>query len=127
VGYARSINATIAAVNAWSGDGHWFLARVSSSANNGVNERKAKRCKTSAVCGLANRTDEPAKQRREKVAVIYKFKTLGELAAYFEAKAVDLRATITLNAKKREAETLKRQASIYEEVGHVLRNTIIEP
>jgi hypothetical protein len=58
------------------------------------------------------------------MSVTYKWKNLAEVAAYFEGRAVHLREQIE-SAKPKQVAELRHCAAAYEDVAHVLRNTIL--
>lgn len=67
------------------------------------------------------------------MSVTYHYKNLGELAAYFESKAVELRERATDTRSRGSTTTLRIRASLvgeasgYESAAYILRNTVIEP
>lgn len=69
------------------------------------------------------------------MSIIYKFKSLNELAAYLEGKAVDIRAQYdakepdrkTVPARERNERTRElARAGELESIAYLLRNTLIE-
>jgi hypothetical protein len=59
------------------------------------------------------------------MGVIYKWKNLAEVAAYFEGVAARQRSQIE-GAKPKHVIELRSEAAAYEDVAHVLRNTVLE-
>jgi hypothetical protein len=59
------------------------------------------------------------------MGIVYKWKNLAEVAAYFEGVAARHRSQIA-SAKPKHAAELRHCAAAYEDVAHVLRNTVLE-
>lgn len=61
------------------------------------------------------------------MTITYHYKNLGELAAFYENKALELRDQAKgLSIKTRKFQDRVIEASAYESVAYVLRNSILE-